>query len=155
MFFQSLPQLHFPRYLLLGQVTATLARSYAAMFPQSSLDAEEAAIIGRAAAFCDIGLLGIPDHIISQGPNQAEKIYYQHTVLGHALFSTGITDVRYLADYAARIAYWHHKCYDGSAFPANNPTGPIPRSAQLTQTALRILEYRTILKIIPILSCVP
>lgn len=145
LFFQSRPQLHPPRYQLLGRVTAALARSYAARFPQSGLDTEEADIIGQAAMFCDIGLLGIPDSVIDQGPNLTgpdREIYYQHTVLGHALFSTGVTDGRRLADHAAEIAYWHHKRYDGGGFPADDPSGPLPLSAQLTHTALRLLEYR-------------
>lgn len=144
LFFQNRPQLHPARYQLLGQVTGTLACSYAALFPESGLDAEEAGLIGRAAMFCDIGLLGIPDSIIRQGPNQTgteREIYYQHTVLGHALFATGMTDGRHLADYAAEIAYWHHKRYDGGGFPADDPSGPIPLCAQLTHTALRLLEY--------------
>lgn len=93
---------------------------------------------------CDIGLLGIPDSVIEQGPNQSgpdREIYYQHTVLGHALFSTGMTDGRHLADHAAEIAYWHHKRYDGGGFPADDPPGSIPLSAQLTHTALLLLEY--------------
>lgn len=145
LFFQSRPQLHSSRYRLLGQVTSTLARSYAAVFPHNGLNAEDADIIGQAAMFCDIGLLGIPDSIIAQGPNQTgpdREIYYQHTVLGHALFSTGMTDGRHLADYAAEIAYWHHKRYDGGGFPADDPSGSLPLSAQLTHTALRLLEYR-------------
>lgn len=100
--------------------------------------------IGQAAMFCDIGLLGIPDSVIEQGPNQSgpdQEIYYQHTVLGHALFSTGMTDGRHLADHAAEIAYWHHKRYDGGGFPADDPPGSIPLSAQLTHTALLLLEY--------------
>lgn len=145
LFFQNRPQLHPSRYQLLGQVTATLARAYASAFPHSGLDLEEADIIGQAAMFCDIGLLGIPDSVIDQGPNQTgpdREIYYQHTVLGHALFSTGMTDGRHLADHAAEIAYWHHKRYDGGGFPTEAPAGEIPLSAQLTHTALRLLEYR-------------
>lgn len=144
LFFQSRPQLHPSRYRLLGQVTAALARAYGLMFPDSGLDSEEAHIIGQAAMFCDVGLLGIPDSVINQGPNQTgsdREIYYQHTVLGHALFSTGMTDGRHLADYAAEITYWHHKRYDGGGFPADDPSGPIPLCAQLTHTALRLLEY--------------
>ena len=144
LFFQSRPQLHSSRYQLLGRITATLARSYAAVFPESGLDAEEADIIGQAAMFCDIGLLGVPDNIISQGPDQTgagREIYYQHTILGHALFSTGMTDGRHLADYAAEIAYWHHKRHDGGGFPADDPSGPIPLCAQFTHTALRLLAY--------------
>lgn len=144
LFFQSRPQLHSSRYQLLGQVTAVLARTYGTVFPDSHLSPEEANVIGQAAMFCDVGLLGIPDRIIGQGPDQTgadREIYYQHTVLGHALFSTGMTDGRHLADYAAEITYWHHKRYDGGGFPGDDPSGPIPLSAQLTHTALRLLEY--------------
>lgn len=52
-----------------------------------------------------------------------------------------MTDGRHLADHAAEIAYWHHKRYDGGGFPADDPPGSIPLSAQLTHTALLLLEY--------------
>ena len=67
-----------------------------------------------------MGLLGVPDHIIEEGLDQGgsrNPIYFRHTELGHALFTTGPSSSHPLSRYAAEIAYWHHKNYDGSGYP--------------------------------------
>ena len=105
---------------------------------------EDAQLIGRAAAFCDVGLLGIPDSVLEQGEDQGgagQDLYFRHTALGHALFTTGPSSAHPLARYAAEIAYWHHKNYDGSGYPAEQAPTPFPVSAQLVRTAIRCMGY--------------
>lgn len=144
LFFQSRPHSPLPQYRLLGQITTVLAKGYQKAHPNCGLSQEDAHLIGRASVFCDIGLLGIPDSIIEQGPDQGgagQELYFQHTALGHALFTTGPGSTQPLFRYAAEIAYWHHKNYDGSGYPAQPAPTPFPISAQLVRTAIRCMGY--------------
>ena len=142
LFFQSRPHMPLAKYRLLGHITTALAAGYQKTHP--TLSQEDVRLIGRAAVFCDVGLLGLPDQIIEQGEDQGgsgQELYFQHTALGHALFTTGPGSAQPLSRYAAEIAYWHHKNYDGSGYPSQLPSGPIPISAQLVRTAMRCMGY--------------
>lgn len=143
LFFQEKPALSFSYYQRLSAVTAILAAAYARLYPAGGIAPADADTIGRAAVFCDVGLLGLPDSVVSQGPGQTgpgRALYYRHTTLGQSLFASGAAGTGPLADFAAEIACWHHKNYDGSGFPADQ-SGPIPPSAQLTSAALHLLDY--------------
>lgn len=142
LFFQCRPSLSSARYKLLGRLTAILADTYAKTHPGCGIEDPE--LLGRAAIFCDVGLLGIPDSVVEQGPDQSgseREIYYNHTALGHALFTTGVVGSQPLSGWAAEIAYWHHKNYDGSGYPTGETPESVPISAQLTHTALSFLRY--------------
>lgn len=144
LFFQSRPHLASAKYHVLGRITAVLADGYRKTVPDCPLTAEDAQLIGWAAVFCDVGLLGIPDSIIEQGQEQGgsgQEVYFRHTALGHALFTTGPSSPHSLAHYAAEIAYWHHKNYDGTGYPVEPSPNSVPTSAQLVRTAIRIMGY--------------
>ncbi len=144
LFFQARPGLSPAHYRRLGMVTSVLAGAYARTLPGQGVAEEDAELIGRAAMFCDVGLLGVPDAVVEQGPDQEgadREIYYRHTALGHALFATGVAGGEPLARYAAEIAYWHHKNYDGTGIPDAETSEPVPVSAQLTHAALGLLSY--------------
>lgn len=143
-YFLNRPHFSFTKYHVLGRITTALANGYRKSVPNCSLTQEDAYLIGKAAVFCDIGLLGIPDNIIEQGQEQGgsgQELYFRHTELGHALFTTGIAIPQPLAGYAAEIAYWHHKNYDGTGYPVEQSPTPIPLSAQLVRTAIRCMGY--------------
>lgn len=124
----------------LETITTLLAQRYVKQFPEQGLTSEDAALIGMAAGFCDIGLLGIPDRIIEEGEEGPDaQIYCQHTKLGYDFF-TGEDGIP-LFQYAAEIALWHHKNIDGSGYPQTETGTDIPLSAQLTHTASRIQHY--------------
>lgn len=142
LFFQARPGLSPAKYHILGRITRALADGYRKAFPDRGLSPEEAQLIGRAAVFCDVGLLGIPDSVIEQGQDQGgsgQEVYFRHTALGHALFTTGPDSARPLARLAAEIAYWHHKNFDGSGYPVEQAPNPLPLSAQLTRAAIRCM----------------
>lgn len=144
LFFQARPNLSPAKYHILGRISAALAEGLCKAVPTCGLTREAAQLIGRAAVYCDVGLLGIPDSIIEQGQDQGgsgQEVYFRHTVLGHALFTTGPSSARPLARYAAEIAYWHHKNYDGSGYPTEQSANPIPLSAQVVRTAIRCMGY--------------
>ena len=117
----------------LGALSGCLAGAYAETHPEGPLTAEDAALIGLAAPFCDIGMLGLPD---PEGPR--EEGDPRHTVLGHELL-TAEEDVP-LLQYGAEIALWHHRNADGSGWPQDMAEAP-PLSAMLVHTALRLQHY--------------
>lgn len=144
LFFQARPNLSPAKYRALGQITTALAHGYRKVNPNCGLTQEDAQLIGRAVVFCDVGLLGIPDAVIEEGPEQGgtgQQLYLRHTELGHALFTTGPSSNHPLARYAAEIAYWHHKNYDGTGYPTEQAPDPLPLSAQLARTAIRCMGY--------------
>lgn len=144
LFFQARPGLSSTKYHILGRLTQALAGGLRKAFPDCGLSQEEEQLIGRAAVFCDVGLLGIPDSVIEQGQDQGgsgQEIYFRHTALGHALFTTGPGSTQPLSRLAAEIAYWHHKNFDGSGYPTEQAPNPLPLSAQLTRTAIRCMGY--------------
>lgn len=137
------PGLDLNDYRQLGTITALLARRWAERFPEQGLTREDAELIGLAAEFCDIGLLGIPDRVIEEGEDQNgpdAQLYYQHIRLGYELFAREGGELPLLR-YAAEIALWHHKNADGSGYPQDADASAIPLSAQLTRTALRIQRF--------------
>lgn len=124
------PELSMESYRQLGEISGLLAQAYLEQHPDGPLSQEEAALIGLAAPFCDIGLLGLP-----QG--EGEEDLARHTMLGWELFSEGGDSPLFRC--AAEIARWHHKNADGSGWPQEDT--PAPLSAQIVHLALRIQHY--------------
>lgn len=142
-FFACRPGLDIEVYRQLRDITTRLAQCYVEQFPSDGLTEEDAVLIGLAAEFCDIGLMGIPDKILEKGEDQDgpdAQIYYQHVRLGHEFFTAEGLDLP-LFRYAAEIALWHHKNLDGSGYPPDAEGDAIPVSASLTRTAMRIQRY--------------
>ena len=127
------PALDLSRCRQLGALTACLARGYAEGHPDGPLTPEDAALIGLAAPFCDIGMLGLPDP-----EDHSEEGDPRHTVLGHELFAA--EEEVPLFRYGAEIALWHHRNADGSGWP-QDVEGEAPVSAMLVHTALRLQHY--------------
>ncbi len=130
--FRSMPALKHQRQL--GALTACLASRYEKMHPEGPLTKKDAAWIGLAAPFCDIGLLGLPDPAGAQ-----EEGDPRHTTLGYELLSFEEEEVPLLR-YGAEIALWHHRNADGSGWPQDMEGEP-PLSAALVHTALRIQHH--------------
>lgn len=142
-FVRSRQELSMEEFRSLGRVTGALAAALCKSDP-GRLRWEEARQISRAAVFCDVGMLGIPDEIIAQGESQSGydlNIYWRHTELGQMLFATRSPQDHPEVGFAAEIACWHHKNYDGSGYPEGPGGDAIPLSAQLVRTALRFMEY--------------
>ena len=126
-------------------ITTILAQSYVRLHPDGDLTEESAELIGMAAMFCDIGLLGLPDALLEKAEAQERteetmEDYYQHTTLGQQLFA-GEEKRQPLFRYAREIAQWHHKNADGTGYPARGDGNRVPLSAQLVHTALQIQQY--------------
>lgn len=143
MFCSLRPGLHVEQMRQLGAITTLLARTYVHRHPHQKMTEADAVLIGRAAVFCDIGLLALPDRVLEGGEDQEgadAQFYYQHTQLGCDLLTRKGEPVALLR-HAADIAKWHHKNVDGSGYPVDADGSEIPISAQLARTALRIQRY--------------
>ena len=123
-------------------LTALLTEAWRSRHPGGSLTELQAAYVQQAARICDIGLLGLPDDVIALGAEQPEpgrKTYMRHTELGRALLESEKPHpfVKICAD----VAYWHHKNYDGTGYPATEGQVAVPLSAQLVHAAMRCDLY--------------
>lgn len=123
-------------------LTERLAAAWRLLHPNGSLTELQAAYVQQAARLCDIGMLGLPDDVIALGPEQPEpgrKAYMRHTELGHALMESEKPHpfVKICAD----VAYWHHKNYDGTGYPATQKPVIVPIAAQLVHAAMRCDLY--------------
>lgn len=137
------PVLDTAAYQQLGSITELLARSYVEQHPDGPWTQEQAEMVGMAAEFCDVGLLGIPDRVVEAGEEQTgpeAQLYDQHTDLGRALFEAE-GDSSFLFRCAGEIAQWHHKNADGSGYPLEGDGDTIPLSAKLTRGAQQIQYY--------------
>lgn len=138
---QNRPALSWEEGRKTGAIAGLLASRWAQRVPEK-LSGDEAAWIGLAAPFCDIGLLGLPDQVIQGGEEQEGAdgdLYARHTRLGWQLFSQE-GDSPFFR-YGAEIALWHHKNADGSGWPEDRGAEEIPLSAQFVRAALRIRHY--------------
>lgn len=123
-------------------LTALLTETWRAQHPGGNLTELQAAYVQQAARICDIGLLGLSDDVIALGAEQPEpgrKAYMQHTELGRALLESEKPHpfVKICAD----VAYWHHKNYDGTGYPATQERVAVPLSAQFVHAAMRCDLY--------------
>ncbi len=73
LFIQARPHFSLAKYHALGQITAALANGYRKNNPNCSLTQEDVQLIGRAAVYCDVGLLGVPDTVLEQGPDREAR----------------------------------------------------------------------------------
>lgn len=131
------PELSFEKMTRTARMVAVLAKTYASYCHTPPLSDSDAAWIGMAATFFDIGLLAMPDEILS---TQAENTYQKHTELGAQIFETS-SSLHPLFHHLADICRWHHKDYDGAGWPLGEGGENIPLGAQFTRTALLCMEY--------------
>jgi len=99
---------------------------------------DEGRVLESSALLHDIGLVGVPRHIIRKWHdeheplNPAEKaLIEQHPILGQELatFSSGL-------DKVGEVIRAHHECYDGSGYPDQLVAENIPWLARLLAVAV-------------------
>ena len=81
------------------------------------LDEQECELIGAAAPMHDIGMIGIPDHILQKpGLHSAEEqaMLRRHPIIGHDLLADSPSPCLQMG---AVIALGHHENHDGSGYP--------------------------------------
>lgn len=125
--------------LIVHKITAILINSYLKT-NECLINEISAEMIVYASIFYDIGRIGIPDNFIqSDFDNNFSDVYAKHIDIGHEFFNSNQINNKFYK-YCSEIAYWHHKNFDGSGYPATDISN-IPISAQLVRTALRFYFY--------------
>jgi putative nucleotidyltransferase with HDIG domain len=97
------------------------------------LPKEEIKVIGRGAFLHDVGLMAIPDKILTKpGKLTPEEIdiMKEHPYLGYKILSR----IPFLAD-VAEIVYSHQERYDGTGYPRQLRGEEIPLGARIVSIA--------------------
>jgi putative two-component system response regulator len=99
------------------------------------LSDRDCAELRLAAPLHDIGKMGLNDEVLQNrgilSPQQ-RKVMAEHTLIGHAILSTGRTSVMRLA---ADIALTHHERWDGSGYPRGLKGEQIPLAGRIAAVA--------------------
>lgn len=109
----------------IGEMVALLARACGCREPWISQ-------LRTAATMHDVGMAGIPDHILlKSGPLDEEEtqIMRRHAELGHQFLSNASGNP--MMQLAAEVALYHHERWDGSGYPRGLRGEDIPLSARI------------------------
>jgi putative two-component system response regulator len=110
---------------------------------QFGLSEQEAGEIGSAAAFHDLGKIGLPDSLLRKPAPLDEvewEIVKKHPLIGASLLDGGATS---LLSLARLIALTHHEHWDGSGYPNGLKGESIPFAGHLTMLADRYDALRS------------
>lgn len=123
------------------ELTGMFATTLLEVDPSCGYNRETAQMIGFAAAFHDVGKLGVPDEALEKGDEAegSKKDWYrQHTLLGGVLFQPffNAEEWRPFLEICKECALYHHERYNGSGYPAHMKGEQIPLPGQLVRTAL-------------------
>mgnify|MGYP001035787853 FL=1 len=106
--------------------------AYARLIADSlGLDEQECELIGSAAPMHDIGMIGIPDHILLKAGlhnSEEQAILRRHPIIGHGLLADSASPCLQMG---AIIALGHHENHDGSGYPHALAGERIPLPARI------------------------
>lgn len=108
---------HYRRMTDLMQI---LLQRYAQKHKDSQLDKEKIEIISRAAYFCDIGNMLVPDKMaaFSRDPEKFEQLRRNHTKFGSTIIKLGETKrCEFFISVCSDICMNHHERFDGEGYP--------------------------------------
>lgn len=101
------------------------------------LSANEREIVVKGAMLHDVGMIGVPDHLLTTWPASDDD---RIRIADHARMGASILEpMRSFAPFLP-IVRWHHERYDGSGFPDGLSGEAIPLEAQIVGIANRFDE---------------
>jgi len=105
-------------------------RTYARQLADAlALPAEEVAAIDTAALLLDVGLLAVPDHILTKpGPLSVDEF---HRVHAHPRVSADLLNDVPFAGPVRELVLAHHERWDGKGYPQGLAGEDIPRGARV------------------------
>jgi putative two-component system response regulator len=112
--------------------------SYAAhLCDKLGLKREEREIIIKGALLHDVGMIGVPDHLLTTSPTTDEE---RGRVADHTRMGASILDPMMTFRQFVPIVRWHHERWDGGGYPDRLRGDEIPLEAQIVAIADRFDE---------------
>lgn len=101
------------------------------------LSADEKETVIKGAMLHDVGMIGVPDHLLSALPRDDEERgrIADHTRMGASILEPMTTFRQFVP-----IVRWHHERYDGAGYPDHLAADQIPLEAQIVGIANRFDE---------------
>lgn len=128
-----------PHFSNISTLSALLLQALQKRENHYGLTEQDCQLIATAAAFHDVGKIGIPESILLKpGKLTAEEfeVMKTHTLIGDNLIkSLEIYHDEPLLQMAAQICRWHHERYDGGGYPDGLKGEEIPLCAQVVSIA--------------------
>ena len=125
--------------LHIGTMTELLLKRLREKTDRYGLDAAKISMIGKAAAFHDIGKISISEEILNKlGRLTKEEfeVMKTHSAVGAKMLENlPLHKDEPLVKVAYEICRWHHERYDGSGYPDGLKGDEIPISAQVVSLA--------------------
>ncbi|HEX2060575.1 MAG TPA: HD domain-containing phosphohydrolase, partial [Thermoanaerobaculia bacterium] len=101
------------------------------------MSAEERETVIKGALLHDVGMIGVPDHLLTATPRDDEERgrVADHTRMGASILEPMMTFRAFLP-----IVRWHHERWDGNGYPDGLRGDEIPLEAQIVGIANRFDE---------------
>jgi putative two-component system response regulator len=101
------------------------------------MSAEEREIVLKGAMLHDVGMIGVPDHLLTNPPENDEEraLIADHTRMGASILEPMTTFRQFVP-----IVRWHHERWDGAGYPDGLKGEAIPLEAQIVAIANRFDE---------------
>jgi putative two-component system response regulator len=101
------------------------------------LSPEEKEVVTRGALLHDLGMIGVPDHLLTVSPSNDEE---RHCIADHTRMGASILEPMKTFRQFVPIVRWHHERWDGRGFPDGLKGDQIPLEAQIVGIANRFEE---------------
>src|SRR5215212_3315586 len=101
------------------------------------LSPAERETVVKGAMLHDLGMIGVPDHLLTTLPSNDEE---RGRVADHTRMGASILEPMMTFDQFVPIVRWHHERFDGSGYPDGLKGDAIPLEAQIVGIANRFDE---------------
>ena len=101
------------------------------------MSTEERETVIKGAMLHDVGMIGVPDHLLTTAPanDEERERFADHTRMGASILEPMMTFRQFVP-----IVRWHHERYDGGGYPDHLSGEQIPLEAQIVGIANRFDE---------------
>jgi len=107
-------------YRRMTDLMKILLSRYSLKHKDANLDKEKIEIISKAAYFCDIGMMMVPEKMasFSRDPDKFEQLTKNHTKFGSTIIKLGETKrCEFFVSVCSEMCLNHHERYDGYGYP--------------------------------------
>lgn len=107
-------------YRKMTDLMKILLNRYSLKHKDANLDKEKIELISRAAYFCDIGMMMVPEKMasFSRDPDKLEQLTKNHTKFGSTIIKLGETKrCEFFVSVCSDMCLNHHERYDGGGYP--------------------------------------